>query len=476
MIDTAATTLNALIDRHEPPGFGAALVQGDRLALLIEHGAANIASGTPVTPDIVFDAGTLTQAVTLLVALRLTEAGLLDLDAPIEQFLHTYTLQAAGRVSARHLLSHTAGLGAARSLKALIRRDHLRPDLLREGQTPDLAGLYEGTLHAIRPPGEKWCYSADGLATLAQAMSDAAGQSFAALAQEQVFAPLGMESTSIGLRESFLPRLATTYTRRGSRYVAQPMQYSVQVGAWGLYSTLYDLTRLLAALLGHSDILRAETLAQAFTPAFQLDERLTAMGLGFTLTPTTATRLAWLSGRPSAGQAALWLDRDADSGLVAWANAPLPGLDATCRDALRPASTQDQVMPGRPEAPTIRLRGTYAPSPDLLTNLTLWRTFGGSVTVRQDRSGVRLAGQIDPFETTVMYPTADPLTYRLGDSTDAPLAVFLPGENDRAGRLLIGLYALDRSSYWRSLGGRLTLFAGAALLAFLLLLLLIALT
>jgi CubicO group peptidase (beta-lactamase class C family) len=108
------------------------------------------------------DAGTMNAAsLVKLVIGHLALAIVDDLDEPI----HT-------DISTRHVLSHTTGL----------------PNWRPEGQP----------LRSLRPPGTRWGYSGEGFVILQHHLELLSGRAIGDLAEEQVFAPLGMVDSRFG--------------------------------------------------------------------------------------------------------------------------------------------------------------------------------------------------------------------------------------------------------------------------------------
>ena len=90
------------------------MVRNGRLEFFSSHGVADAASNTPVTQDTVFRIGSITKTFTAVAVLQLSEQGLVDLDAPANDYLRAYRLipaKAGHRpATVRQLLTHTAGL------------------------------------------------------------------------------------------------------------------------------------------------------------------------------------------------------------------------------------------------------------------------------------------------------------------------------------------------------------------------------
>jgi len=116
-----ATTIEAAMARHRVPGCAVATIADGRLDWAQGYGraqgygvTANVGTAVPVGADTLFQACSISKAVAATAALRLVQAGRLDLDADINDALTTWQLPANDgwqpRVTLRHLLSHTAGL------------------------------------------------------------------------------------------------------------------------------------------------------------------------------------------------------------------------------------------------------------------------------------------------------------------------------------------------------------------------------
>lgn len=81
----------------------------------------------PLRDDALFDLASLTKVFTTVAALRLVDAGLLDLDAPTSTSLQVGTGRGAAGITLRHLLTHTSGLPAeGRAWRSGLRGEPLR--------------------------------------------------------------------------------------------------------------------------------------------------------------------------------------------------------------------------------------------------------------------------------------------------------------------------------------------------------------
>jgi len=278
-----------ILNRHPAVGLAVGVVGNGRLEFFSGHGLADIAANTPVTQDTVFRIGSITKTFTAIAVLQLWEQGLIDLDAPANDYLRAYRLipaKAAHRpATVRQLLTHTAGLPEL--LYPWRAYTPILGQTVRFGQRlPTLTEYYRGRLRLVAEPGTTHTYSNHGFATLGQLVEDVTGEPLDRWFRERIFDPLGMVDTDLLRSERVRSRLATGYAVRtdGPRPVGD---WDVVTPAAGsIYSTTSDMARYLAALLGggigeHGSVLKPETLASMFAPQYQPDPRLPGVGLAF---------------------------------------------------------------------------------------------------------------------------------------------------------------------------------------------------
>src|SRR5215218_11215946 len=75
-------------------------------------GVTSIENPLEVTPDTLFQIGSIAKTYLAVAAMRLVERGELDLDAPVRRYIPDFRLSdehVAARVTTRHLLTHTGG-------------------------------------------------------------------------------------------------------------------------------------------------------------------------------------------------------------------------------------------------------------------------------------------------------------------------------------------------------------------------------
>lgn len=283
---------------HRRPAVGLAVsIVGDDVDGFVGHGLADIASATPISDETVFRIGSITKTMTAVAVMQLWERGLVDLDAPAENYLNAYRLVPAEDgwrpVTMRHLLTHTSGIPDVLHVGDLLHPSWGpfagRPPLLSAEvgeKLPSLAEYYRKGVPVVDEPGSVFAYSNHGFAALGQMVEEVSGQSLDRYFRQHVFEPLGMEDSTLVRSEGVESRLARGYDfgPRGPKAIAD--REWIGAGGGGVYSSSRDMVRYVKALLGagsneHGSVLAPATVAMMFECQYQPDSRMPGVGLGF---------------------------------------------------------------------------------------------------------------------------------------------------------------------------------------------------
>jgi CubicO group peptidase (beta-lactamase class C family) len=208
-----------------------------KAALLRGYGIANLEHGVRVTPQTVFQSGSMGKQFTAMAVMILVEEKKLALDDPISKYLDVPKTWSAIRV--HHLLTHTSGLGDYPESFSL-QQDYTEDDLLNMIKAQPLGFA----------PGEKWSYSNLGYVTLGILVHKVSGEFWGGLLQKCVFEPLGMKFARVISETDIIPNRAAGYrladgVLKNQKWVAP----SVNTTADGsLYFTIEDLPKWDEAL------------------------------------------------------------------------------------------------------------------------------------------------------------------------------------------------------------------------------------
>jgi CubicO group peptidase (beta-lactamase class C family) len=393
-----------ILNRHPAVGLAVGVIRDGSLAFFYGHGAADLASGTPVTEDTVFRIGSLTKTFTAIAVMQLWEQGLLDLDAPASDYLRAYKLVPARAThrpaTVRHLLTYTAGLPQAVYLSRAFKPT--AGEMVGFGQrVPTLAEFYRGELHLVAEPGAMHIYSNHSFATLGQIVEDVIGEPLDRYFRGHIFGPLGMEQTDLLRSERVRGRLATEYALRslGPRPIRDCDL--ITAGSGGIYSTTRDMARYVAALLGggaddSGSVLKPDTLAAIFAPQYQADPRLPGVGLAFYRREVGGHLLVEKDGLVRGFASQMFVAPDDGVGVVAFTNGARAAhgwLEPEVLGILRQVLgiPGDVIQAGVPHHPEIwgDLCGWYA-YPGSLRDVQKWAVAGVQVLVRHGQLTLRL--------------------------------------------------------------------------------------
>ena len=198
----------------------------------------------PMEPDAVFLVASVTKPVTALAALLLVERGLLSLRDQVAVHLPEFGNRGKEAIEVIHLLTHTSGLPDMLPENLELRRWHAPLSVFVEHICQ--CGL-------LFRPGTRVSYQSMGTAILGRLVEQLSGMPLPAFMQQEIFAPLGMHSTSLGLTATLSRRVAEVNlpAEEERQDWTWNKPYWQQFGApWGgMFSTAADLCALLQMLL-----------------------------------------------------------------------------------------------------------------------------------------------------------------------------------------------------------------------------------
>ncbi len=200
-------------------------------------GLADLAEQRSVASDTAFYLASVAKNVTAACVLDAAEAGKLDLDAPVRQFVSSLP-ERLGSVTPRHLLHHRSGLDDVYDL--VIGLDLGRGPLASNAVAVELCAR---AVELDFTPGARFCYSNTNYVLLAEALRCSTGSTLPSYAREKIFEPLGMTHAR-DREEPELARLprARSYAREGNGW--HPLEIMTGlVGPGGLWASFDDLSR-----------------------------------------------------------------------------------------------------------------------------------------------------------------------------------------------------------------------------------------
>jgi len=216
-----------------------------------------------VDPDAIFLIASITKPMTVAGLMVLADRGELRINDPVMKFIPEFRVGDRRDITIKQLLTHTSGLPDQLPENARLRQRH--------------APLSEFVKGAIRTPlrfkpGARYSYQSMGILLAAEIVQRISKMKIAAFLAREVFKPLGMNRTALGLGRFKLGEVIPSQTQSaapesGSGSAAAKnwdwnSQYWRAFGApWGgAHSTALDVTTFLRSFL-HPDgrVLRPAT-------------------------------------------------------------------------------------------------------------------------------------------------------------------------------------------------------------------------
>lgn len=256
-------------------GVSTVIIENFEVKSIGQWGYADAENGVMMDENTLFQMGTLTLPVTSLAVLRTAEAGKLDLDANINDYLTTWKFPAAYTekkpLTARDILLKRRGF-----------KSHSKPTGYNATeQIPTALQILNGSpitntdpIRLKKSENKSGNYSWMGDFVLQIVLEDIYGKSYAEVIQELVFDPIGMDESFIAteLTEAQKAKTAVGYLKDGSRVKGDYRRYPEQ-GSSGMWSTPRDYAKLIIEIMkaanGQSDILSEAMAKEALQPQFE---------------------------------------------------------------------------------------------------------------------------------------------------------------------------------------------------------------
>ena len=289
------------IERRVFPGAVVLIARGDDVLHQAAYGTTMYGDpgSRPVRLDTIYDVASLTKMFTATAALRLGDAGALDLNAPAASYLPEFR---APDVTIRHLLTHTSGLD--------IRLSALR----HAGRAGMLDAVY-GTM-PVDQPGTRVAYTNVNSLLLGEIVARLYGAPLDVALRELVISPLGLCDTLFRPPAALQPRVAPTELDQewrgglvhGSVHDESTHALGGVAGHAGLFSTAADMYAFCRSWLHDDD--RRSTMddrpssekyrrsSTVYRPILKLETRALATA-NHTPGLNAACGLGWMLDRPN---------------------------------------------------------------------------------------------------------------------------------------------------------------------------------
>ena len=252
----AAARLFRELDAKIRAGMASNAIPGAAVGVLYQgieyvkgYGVTNVDYPVPVDGDTMFRVGSTTKTFTGTTVMRLVEAGKLDLDAPVRQYLpdfRTADPSVAQRVTVRQLLNHTAGW--------------LGDDLQDEGPGDDAAARFAADLvrdPQLTPPGTQFGYNNAAVALAGRVIQVVTGVPYEVAVRALLIDPLGLAHSRFFTDEIIGFNVAASHLVMDGKAVVSPEAFRIPrsiAPAGALISSVRDQLRYARFHLGDGTV------------------------------------------------------------------------------------------------------------------------------------------------------------------------------------------------------------------------------
>jgi D-alanyl-D-alanine carboxypeptidase len=358
----AARLLEAFVSQQmrvtNVPGVSVALTGRETLLHLSAHGFADLARRTPVSPDNLFEIGSISKSFTAIALVQLWEQGRVDFHAPITDYLPWFLVSSDhGPIALHHLLSHTAGIVRG-------------TDFTTEGRY-EVWALRE--TQATTPPGTRYYYSNVGYKALGLVLEEVLDQTYGEIIQDRILDPLGMDSTEPVIVHDTRKRLAVGYE---SLYDDRPAHrsYPLVPATWletatgdgSLAATAADMATYVRMLLNRGQGARGRILSEqgfelmtqrAIQPPEGDEDHGSFYGYGLNISEEKGHEIIGHSGGMVGYYASILADLEDGLGVAVLTNGPCEPVEFArfALKLLRAALHNEELPPLPPEPEPARI-------------------------------------------------------------------------------------------------------------------------
>lgn len=273
-LDLEISALMSARYKSDEPGATILVAKGGKPIFRKAFGMANLEHHVAMTPEHVFEIGSITKQFTAVAILMLMEKGKLALEDPITKYIENYPMH-GHTITVHHLLTHTSGIKSYTEMERWIKlwRNDMKPlemiDLFK-GEPMDFA------------PGEKWKYNNSAYFMLGYIIEKASGIPYPEFIEKNIFSQLGMKNSYYGSQSKIIKNRAQGYQKDGNYVNAEYLSLSQPYTAGSIMSNVDDLFTWQLAIQSNK-LVKKETIQKAFTNYTLNNGKPTHYGYGWAL-------------------------------------------------------------------------------------------------------------------------------------------------------------------------------------------------
>lgn len=279
LLENIHRIIHESMKNNKIPGVALAVIKDNQIILSQGYGTTHIEDwSVPVTNNTLFRIASVSKLFTGTLMMRLVEKGLIDLDKPIQHYVHWFTAsdkELSKLITLRMLMSHSSGLPTGGALSPFYREN----------------GLYEymkevvPTLPIQFHPGTAYSYGNHALNIAGFVAQHVTGTPFATLMQEMVFEPLGMTQTTYHPSKAMTYPLALPHDKSSDGDLVISHQFfdnSASYPSYYAFSSIEDLSKFALMHLREGSSILTSSSVQEMRKLQSKWYNLTNAGCGIT--------------------------------------------------------------------------------------------------------------------------------------------------------------------------------------------------
>lgn len=275
------------LEKYKLPGLSLVVFKNYKIVYSNQTGVKSMSSKEKIDENTAFSTASITKPITALLCHILEEKGLIKLDEPIDKYLKRWHLPKSkftekNSPTWRQFFNHTSGTNQSGF------SDYYSGDVIPSikqsllGQIP----RYDKEIEFLFTPGTGFEYSGGGYVIVQMALEDTLNKSIAELAEEHLFAPLGlMNTTMIQPNEKGFPTNVASVHDKDGKVIRTGLPITPQIGASGVWSTPTDLAKLSIeiqnALRNKNNKVISHQVAKKVTEVTALKDAVGGWGYGW---------------------------------------------------------------------------------------------------------------------------------------------------------------------------------------------------
>ena len=343
------TRFKAQLAASKCPGAAVVIVRDS--TVIFEKGFGLRSSKTRDSVDVhtVFRLASLSKGFTGVLAAKIVSEGLMNWDETVKRIIPAFTLSdagQAGRVTIRHLLSHSSGLPR-----------HAYTNLIEAGETIDEIMPQFRDVKLIAKEGQVFAYQNAAFAIIEKVLQKKTGVDFPDLIAQNLFRPAGMKDASASYADMVSnPDVAQPHKWNAADSAYHPVpiteRYYNTASAGGINASIHDMGIWLQVLLGYRpEVVPLSAIDDAFSPevASENENRYfrwdgvtsSSYGFGWRIFQFEGRELVYHGGYVNDFRTEIAIDRTNKVGICVLFNAPNDMASTVIPDFFRAYWTKD---------------------------------------------------------------------------------------------------------------------------------------